>query len=162
MGATRAELLDESEFSALNFKSGDDVLNDARHIIESIKRRYARKEIDVCERYKHGDLEVVARIGFGRNDGQYHLIFRAVPLGWKRELMDLRELEFGLAAADVDRRGGHDFVLVGVTQLTPGLRLNPSEATKFDDVLKRMLASPPAPHVRKKPAAKTAKNKPAK
>lgn len=32
---------------------------------------------------------------------------------------------------------------------------------QFDDVLKRMLASPPAPHKAKK-AAKPAKNKPAK
>lgn len=33
---------------------------------------------------------------------------------------------------------------------------------QFDDVLKRMLSSPPQPHVKKKPAAKPAHNKPAK
>jgi hypothetical protein len=32
----------------------------------------------------------------------------------------------------------------------------------FDDVLKRMLSTPPQPHVKKKPAGKPAQNKPAK
>ncbi len=34
-------------------------------------------------------------------------------------------------------------------------------AMRFDDVLKRMLSSPPKPHVKPKPAAKTAQKKPA-
>jgi hypothetical protein len=33
---------------------------------------------------------------------------------------------------------------------------------QFDDVLKRMLGTPPKPHVKPKPAAKPAQKKPAK
>jgi hypothetical protein len=36
------------------------------------------------------------------------------------------------------------------------------QAPAFDDVLKRMLSSPPQPHVKKKPAGKPAEKKPAK
>jgi hypothetical protein len=36
------------------------------------------------------------------------------------------------------------------------------EQPQFDDVLKRMLSSPPQPHVKKKPADKPAEKKPAK
>ena len=33
-----------------------------------------------------------------------------------------------------------------------------NKPVQFDDVLKRMLATPPAPHVKKKPAAKPVKS----
>ena len=39
---------------------------------------------------------------------------------------------------------------------------NQTPTPQFDDLLKRMLSSPPAPHVKKKPAAKAVVAKPAK
>jgi hypothetical protein len=36
----------------------------------------------------------------------------------------------------------------------------PEPARQFDDVLKRMLSTPPQPHVKKKPADKPAEKKP--
>jgi hypothetical protein len=43
---------------------------------------------------------------------------------------------------------------------TRGVGSNDASAPQFDGVLKRMLSSPPQPHVKKKPAGKPAQRKP--
>jgi hypothetical protein len=51
-------------------------------------------------------------------------------------------------------------ILAEPTRKRGAVGSNDASAPQFDDVLKRMLSSPPQPHVKKKPAGKPAQRKP--
>src|SRR5438105_225726 len=95
-GPTQSE---QAEPLCLSFKTNDDAIDYANHLVEDGSRWLARNNLALCKRYEGGNLEVVVKCRSVRDGNQFHLVFRRVPPGRKTEPGDLGEKCAGDRAA---------------------------------------------------------------
>ena len=113
--------VEQADAPRLSFDSHEAALDFAKQGVEETGRFLARHSLDLADHYKHMKCEVVTKCRSMRDASEYHLIFRAVPLGWPRDEAGLAGtaeeslIESGVTNGVND--GKNDFMFVGITQL---------------------------------------------
>ena len=72
-------LLDDLKTARLSFDSHEDVLGFARQDVKRFNDWLAIHNLNVVERYKHSEIELVLSLSIGSEGSDLHLIFSSVP-----------------------------------------------------------------------------------
>jgi hypothetical protein len=72
--------LDQSQPTALRFRTHQDALDFARHGTDDSNRIFRALEFDIAKRYQKSEVYIDLRVTAGADAHEYDLIFRAVPL----------------------------------------------------------------------------------
>jgi hypothetical protein len=108
----------QSEPISLQFYSHNDAIRYANQLVEDSKHWLAVHNVNLCECYENLDLEVDLKLRSMPEMGDYHLIFRAVPLGREAERNNFTKISLVKGAVSgSDSDWDDDFMFVGITKL---------------------------------------------
>jgi hypothetical protein len=109
---------EQIDSESLQFDSPDDAIHYAKQCVENSKHWLAVHNVNLCECYENLYLEVDLIVRSMSEMGDYHLIFRAVPLGWEAEGNNFTKISLVKGAVSgSDSDWNDDFMFVGITKL---------------------------------------------
>ena len=75
-----------ADSSALRFKSQDDALNYARHLVQESNAWLARNRWDSIKAYHDGEADIVCRVHVLGTGAKHDLVFSSIPPGWQAHI----------------------------------------------------------------------------